>query len=61
MIIPTHPIEISSDHDSVLVIDGQEEFVVKAFKKVRITKHKRYAKFIRLKKKSMRQLENLGF
>jgi NAD+ kinase len=61
MIIPTHPIEISSDHDSVLVIDGQEEFVVKAFKKVHITKHERYARFIRLKKKSMRQLENLGF
>ncbi|MEE9585824.1 MAG: NAD(+)/NADH kinase [Nitrososphaerales archaeon] len=61
IIVPAEPVEVVSDHDSVLAIDGQEEVVVKASEKVVIKKHERDARFIRFKDKRLRQLENLGF
>ncbi len=60
MILPAEPVEIVSDHDSVLALDGQEEVVVKASEKVVIKKHSRNARFIRFEDKKMRQLQNLG-
>ncbi len=61
IIFPNDTIEVNSDHDSVLVIDGQKEVMMEASEKVLIKKHKRDARFIRFEENGMRQLQNLGF
>ncbi len=61
IVVPAAPIEVVSDHDSLLVIDGQEETAVKASDKVVIEKHDQDARFIRFEENGLRQLENLGF
>jgi len=60
IVLPAEPIEIVSDHDAVLVLDGQQEFKVRTNEKVVIRKHEIDAGFIRFKDEKMRQLENLG-
>ena len=60
-VLPAEPIEVFSDKISKLVIDGQEEFLVDALKKVVIKKHNKNARFIRFEDKGLKQLDKLGF
>ncbi len=61
IILPVGPVEVVSNFDVALVIDGQEEIVVHAQDKVLIKKHPQSAKFIRFKGQGLQQLVNLGF
>lgn len=61
IILPVMPVEVVSNFDSTLVIDGQEEVVVRASDKVLIKRHSQDARFIRFKGPGLQQLVNLGF
>ena len=59
IVLPTKPIEIISDHDSSVTVDGQEEILVKASEQIVITKHNRDARFVRFENKGFQQLEKI--
>ena len=59
IVLPTKPIEIISDHDSSVTVDGQEEILVKASEQIVITKHNRNARFIRFENTGFQQLEKI--
>jgi NAD+ kinase len=61
IIIPPEEIEIYSNHNLDLVIDGQDKFLVEENSTIKITQFPINARFIRLRKKGFRQLEKLGF
>jgi len=61
IILPVGPVEVVSNFDIALVIDGQEEMVVHAQDKVLIKKHAQSARFVRFKGQGLQQLVNLGF
>lgn len=61
IIIPNEEIEIKSNHDANLIIDGQEVLRVIAGQSVKISRFYPDAQFIRIHKKGMRQLAKLGF
>lgn len=61
LVIPVEQIEIMSTHDAFLVIDGQETFEVAAGTLIRVWKYPVDARFLRIRKKGMRQLVKLGF
>ena len=59
IVLPTKPIEVISDHDSSITVDGQEEILVKASEQIVITKHNRNARFIRFENTGFQQLEKI--
>ena len=59
IVLPTKPIEVISDHDSSITVDGQEEILVKASEQIVITKHNRDARFVRFENKGFQQLEKI--
>ena len=59
IVLPTKPIEVISDHDSSVTVDGQEEILVKASEQIVITKHNRNARFIRFENTGFQQLEKI--
>ncbi|MDP7657831.1 MAG: NAD(+)/NADH kinase [Nitrososphaerales archaeon] len=59
IVLPTKPIEVISDHDSSVTVDGQEEILVKASEQIVITKHNRDARFVRFENKGFQQLEKI--
>lgn len=59
MVLPIAPIEVVSDHDSIVTIDGQEDILVKASEPIIIKKHDNDAHFIRFENKRIRQLEKI--
>ena len=61
LVIPISDIEIKSSHDLYLIIDGQEIFKVPTRQSIKISRSSIDAKFIRLKKRGIRQLAKLGF
>lgn len=61
LVIPVEEIVITSNHDSQIVIDGQEIFHAPAGEEIRISRFAHDAHFMRLRKKGMRQLAKLGF
>jgi NAD+ kinase len=61
IIPPTEEIEIKSNLDANLIIDGQEVLRVIAGQSVKISRFYPDAEFIRIHKKGMRQLAKLGF
>jgi NAD+ kinase len=61
LVIPVEEILVTSNHDCQIVIDGQEAFHVLAGKSIKISRYAHDARFLRLKKKGMRQLAKLGF
>jgi NAD+ kinase len=61
IVVPVEDILVKSTHNSYLVVDGQESFKIGAGQKVRISRYRQDARFLRLHKKGMRQLEKLGF
>lgn len=61
IVMPVGDITVESTHRAYIVIDGQERFKAEAGKKIRISRYGQDARFLRLHKKGMRQLEKLGF
>lgn len=61
IVVPVEDMTIKSTHKSNVVIDGQENFKVEAGEKIRISRYRQDARFLRLHKNGMRQLEKLGF
>jgi NAD+ kinase len=61
IVVPVGDIVVRSTHSSHIVVDGQESFKVAAGEKIRIGRYVQDARFLRLHKKGMRQLEKLGF
>lgn len=61
IVVPVEDIMVRSMHDSYLVVDGQESFKVEAGQRIRIARYRQDARFLRLHKKGMRQLEKLGY
>jgi NAD+ kinase len=61
VVVPVQEIEIKCNHNLYLIVDGQEMFNVDTGKPVKISRYQSNAKFIRIKKRGMRQLAKLGF
>ena len=60
-IIPPDDIEIICNNNVDLIVDGQDRYLVDAEEPITIKRYKINARFIRLRKKGLRQLEKLGF
>lgn len=61
IVVPVEEIIIKSTHKSHLVVDGQEIFKLEAGQSIKVSRYRQDARFLRLHKKGMRQLEKLGF
>lgn len=61
LVIPVEEIMVTSTHESQLIVDGQEVFQIPAGQTVKVARYASDARFLRLKKKGMRQLAKLGF
>lgn len=61
IVVPVEDIIIKSTHKSYVIVDGQESFKIEAGEKIKIARYRQDARFLRLHKKGMRQLEKLGF
>jgi NAD+ kinase len=61
IVVPVEDILVRSTHKSYVVVDGQESFKVEAGERIRVSRYRQDARFLRLHKKGMRQLEKLGF
>lgn len=61
LVIPIQQINIKCSHDICLILDGQEVYDIVAGQLIKISRHYSDAKFVRLKKRGLRQLRRLGF
>lgn len=61
LIFPDEPIEIHSNFESKIVVDGQDVFEIKPEENVKIARYEHDAIFVRFKTKGLRQLAKLGF
>jgi NAD+ kinase len=61
LVLPPDEIEVKSTHDLSLVVDGQEIFPIAAGEPLKISRHQYDARFIRIRKRGMRQIVKLGF
>jgi NAD+ kinase len=61
LIFPDEPIEIRSNYESKIVVDGQELFDIKPEENVTVARYEHDAVFVRFKTKGLRQLAKLGF
>lgn len=61
LIFPDEPIEIRSNFESKIVVDGQDVFEIKPEENVKIARYEHDAVFVRFKTKGLRQLAKLGF
>ncbi|MFQ5941359.1 MAG: NAD(+)/NADH kinase [Nitrososphaerales archaeon] len=61
LIFPDETIEIRSNFESKIVVDGQDVFEIKPDENIRIARCEHDAVFVRFKTKGLRQLAKLGF
>lgn len=61
LIFPDEPIEITSNFESKIVIDGQNVSEIKPEGNIKIARYEHDAVFVRFKTKGLRQLAKLGF
>ncbi|MEM2760734.1 MAG: NAD(+)/NADH kinase [Nitrososphaerales archaeon] len=61
LIFPDEPIEIRSNFESRIVVDGQDVFEIKPEENIRVARYEHDAVFVRFKTKGLRQLAKLGF
>lgn len=61
IVIPAEEIEIKSNDKIHMIIDGQETFMLNSNEPLKISRYTTDAGFIRLKQKTLCQLEKLGF
>lgn len=61
LVVPTDQIEVRSNADCSLIVDGQSTFEVKSNQNFRIARYEHDAVFLRFERKGLRQLAKLGF
>lgn len=61
LIFPDEPIEIRSNFEARIVVDGQDVVEIKPEENIRVARYEHDAVFIRFKTKGLRQLAKLGF
>lgn len=61
IVVPDEKIEVTSSHDSNIIMDGQVIKSANNTEPIIIRKYKKQAVFVRLKKKGLRQMNKLGF
>ncbi len=61
IVLPPVEIEVSINHESCLVADGQEVFHISSGESVKIFRYPYDAQFIRIRPRGMRQIVKLGF
>lgn len=61
LIFPDEPIEIRSNFESKIVVDGQDVFEIKPEENIKIARYEHDAVFVRFITKGLRQLAKLGF
>jgi NAD+ kinase len=61
LVVPNEPIEVRSNADSSIVVDGQSTFEIRYEQDIKIAKYKHDAVFLRFETKGLRQLAKLGF
>jgi NAD+ kinase len=61
LVVPVEPIEIRSNADYGIVVDGQSVFETRSERTVKIARYERDAVFLRFRSKGLRQLAKLGF
>ena len=61
IVVPDEKIEITSSHDSSIVMDAQVVKTAGFGEPIIIKKYKKPAVFVRLKKRGLRQMSKLGF
>lgn len=61
LIFPDEPIEIRSNFESKIVVDGQDVFEIKPNQNIKVARYEHDAVFVRFKTKGLRQLAKLGF
>ncbi len=61
LVVTTEPIEVRSNGDSSIIVDGQSTFETKSEQDIRIARYEHDAVFLRFKSKGLRQLAKLGF
>jgi NAD+ kinase len=61
IVVPDEKIEITSSHDSSIVMDAQVVKTAGFDEPIIIKKYKKPAVFVRLKKRGLRQMSKLGF
>jgi NAD+ kinase len=61
IVVPDEKIEITSNHDSNIIMDAQVIKTARFDEVITIRKYKKHAVFVRLKKQGLRQMSKLGF
>jgi NAD+ kinase len=61
LVVPVEQIEVRSNSDSSIVVDGQSTFEIKYEQDIKISRYKHDAVFLRFETKGLRQLAKLGF
>ncbi|MEM4311019.1 MAG: NAD(+)/NADH kinase [Nitrososphaerales archaeon] len=61
LILPPNPLSLVANQECLLVLDGQFYEKVDSGEMVQVKKHEEPVRFVRLHKRSLRQLHNLGF
>jgi NAD+ kinase len=61
LVVPNEPIEVKSNADSSIIVDGQSTFEIKFEQDIKIARYKHDARFLRFETKGLRQLAKLGF
>lgn len=61
LIVPVDEILVSSNHKLDLIVDGQDRFSIDPDQTISVKRFPKNARFIRLKKRGLRQIEKLGF
>jgi len=61
LVVPNEQVEVRSNADSSIIIDGQSTFEIKYEEDIRIARYEHDAVFLRFETKGLRQLAKLGF
>ncbi|MFB5599018.1 MAG: NAD(+)/NADH kinase [Nitrososphaeraceae archaeon] len=61
LIVPLDEILVSSNYKLDLIVDGQDRFSIDPDQTISVKRFPKNARFIRLKKRGLRQIEKLGF
>ncbi len=61
LVVPTEEIEVTSNADSSVIVDGQSAFEIGSGRNVKIARYEHDAVFLRFERRGLRQLAKLGF
>lgn len=61
LIVPIEEIEVISNADSSIIVDGQSAFEIQSDRNIRIARYEHDAVFLRFQPRGLRQLEKFGY